>query len=151
MHLEHQALTPRTPRAIVSLLVPDPDQVSKQASLVPRPWVWLSRQAARGSSLTNQIARNHVIDIWIILLADYSSWRHDLSTHTWPFDSTINSMSNAVWKAEIVLDEAKCYLSLFVCLYNRLHLVRASLIHPCVIISADHGTGVIIIIIAPVN
>ena len=35
--LEHQVLTPRTPRAVGSPLVPDPDQVSKYASLVPRP------------------------------------------------------------------------------------------------------------------
>ena len=89
--LEHQALTPRTPQAVGSPLMPDPDQVSKHASLVPRPRVWLSRQAARGSSLTNQIARNHVVDIWIMIsLADYSSWRHDLSTRIWPLDSTIN-------------------------------------------------------------
>ena len=37
--LKHQALTPRTPWAIGSPLVPDPDQVSKHASLIPRPRV----------------------------------------------------------------------------------------------------------------
>ena len=36
---QHQALTLRTPQAVGSPLIPDPDQVSKHASLVPRPRV----------------------------------------------------------------------------------------------------------------
>ena len=46
--LEHQALTLRTLRALGSPLVPDPDQVSKHASLIPRPRVWLSWQGDNG-------------------------------------------------------------------------------------------------------
>ena len=96
---------PRAPSAhtansagVGSLLVPDSDQVSKHASLVTRPRVWLSRQAARWSSLINQIARSHVVDIWIMIsLADYSSWRHDLSMRTWPLDCSFKVMGYKQW------------------------------------------------------
>ena len=49
--------TPRAPSAHTaagSPLVPDPDQMSKHASHIPRPRVWLSRQAARGSYVSDQ-------------------------------------------------------------------------------------------------
>ena len=60
--LEHRAFTQWTPPAIGAPLMRDPDWVSKYASVVPRPRVWASRQTAHGSTLTNQIAHNHMVN-----------------------------------------------------------------------------------------
>ena len=71
--LEHHAFTPQTPPAVSPPLVPDPNSVSKHASLVPRPRVWLADKWYTGSHWPwLKPSSRHDITDWLLKLTSWS-------------------------------------------------------------------------------
>ena len=74
MLLEHQVFMPQTPLAVHrSTARARSRPVSKHTSIVTRSRVCATRQTAHGSSLTNQIAHNHMVIFTTIMTLEPAS------------------------------------------------------------------------------
>ena len=76
MLLEHQAFILRTPPVVSPPLVTEPDQVSKHASLIPRPQVWLADKQREGPNWDWFCQLNHDTTGWLFKLTSRSNYAH---------------------------------------------------------------------------